>query len=562
MRTFGTLAVSKRDGEDIFLARDVEPHVAIRMKQLFPFIPKWTASSEGYKLPLTPAIARDLAWFMSRYPLEMSAATKQKVNNLAGEFDQAQLELERILTEAYVPRPVAMKGELRHYQAQAVDLLLKTKRLLVADQVGMGKTLVGIGLAVTPGTLPMLVVVPAHLTLQWQEQLAQFTDLQVHIIKKGIQYQLPKADVYVTTYSKLAGWTELFSSGFFKSAVWDECQDLRHDNTEKYKAANILQENAEYVLGLSGTPVYNYGNEIFNILNLIKPGCLGEWSDFSREWLAWEKKVKNPEALGSYLREQHLMLRRTRNRAAPNRIVHRVPHDQKVLEDVDGVARQLATTVMSGSFVERGQAARELDVMLRQATGQAKAKYVAEYVKVLLESGEKVLLAGWHRSVYETWLEELKDFSPVMYTGSESPAQKKKSKEDFVSGKSQLMIISLRSGVGLDGLQKAASLVVVGELDWSPAVHDQILGRLDRDGQKDEVTGIFLVADTGTDPLMVEVNGLKSAQSRGILDPGKPVDHTAPDESRIRMLAEVVLKRRGVLTHLVEAGTIPSRRNQ
>jgi CO dehydrogenase/acetyl-CoA synthase gamma subunit (corrinoid Fe-S protein) len=76
--------------------------------------------------------------------------------------------------------------------------------------------------------------------------------------------------------------------------------------------------------------------------------------------------------------------------------------------------------VLSGSFTERGQAARELDIQARRITGLAKARYVAAYVRILIKSGTPVLLAGWHRDVYDVWLDELAEFNPVMYTGSET----------------------------------------------------------------------------------------------------------------------------------------------
>lgn len=55
--------------------------------------------------------------------------------------------------------------------------------------------------------------------------------------------------------------------------------------------------------------------------------------------------------------------------------------------------------------------------MMRQATGIAKAPYVLEFVRMLVESGESVMLYGWHRDVYNIWLERLAEFNPVMYTG-------------------------------------------------------------------------------------------------------------------------------------------------
>ena len=80
--------------------------------------------------------------------------------------------------------------------------------------------------------------------------------------------------------------------------------------------------------------------------------------------------------------------------------------------------------------------------------------------------------------------------------------------------------------------------VVFGELDWSPKVHDQVIGRLDRPGQTKPVTAYFLHADGGSDPLVVAMLGLKASQSKGIVDPLSGAEVVHSDESRIRLLAE------------------------
>lgn len=304
----------------------------------------------------------------------------------------------------------------------------------------------------------------------------------------------------------------------------------------------------EYCLGLSATPIYNYGDEIYSVLNLINDGCLGNHEDFLREWTGYGKEVIEPKALGTYLREQMLMLRRTRKdvgRELPpiNKIVHTVGYDEDAVTKANEIATQLAIRVTTGSFMERGQAARELDILMRQTTGISKAREVAEYVKILLENNEPIVLAGWHRNVYEIWMEELKEYNPVMYTGSESPAQKEAAKKAFINGETNLFIISLRSGIGLDGLQNRSNIIVLGELDWSPKIHDQLIGRLDRDGQQNQVTAIYLVSEYGSDPLIIDMLSIKSSQSHNIINPLTAVDEQYTDVSRIKILAERFLEK-------------------
>jgi hypothetical protein len=235
-----------------------------------------------------------------------------------------------------------------------------------------------------------------------------------------------------------------------------------------------------------------------------------------------------------------------------NTIIETVESDSKESDKVFELARKLALRTITGSFMERGSAARELDLMVRQATGVGKAKPVAAYVRILLENNIPVLLCGWHRAVYDIWLAELAEFNPVMYTGSESTTQKAESKRKFQSGESNLMIISHLSGDGLDGMQHRCSTIVFGELSWSSGRHYQLIGRLDRDGQPDSVTAIYLVSEDGSDPPMMDIIGLKASQSSGIVDPGVAVKNSYSDASRLKLLAQQYLTKTEIATATAE----------
>ena len=82
----------------------------------------------------------------------------------------------------------------------------------------------------------------------------------------------------------------------------------------------------------------------------------------------------------------------------------------------------------------------------------------------------------------------------------------------FVDGDCNLLIISLRAGAGLDGLQEKCNIVVFGELDWSPSVHEQCFGRVYRDGQSLPVSAYFMIAEDGSDPIISSVLGVKRGQ--------------------------------------------------
>lgn len=210
---------------------------------------------------------------------------------------------------------------------------------------------------------------------------------------------------------------------------------------------------------------------------------------------------------------------------------------------------ELAKLILQQGQGKRGEkmmAAEEFSNKLRQATGIAKAPYVAQFVRMLCENGEPVVLFGWHREVYGIWMDQLKDLCPVLYTGTESPTQKQAARDAFTGGTSQVLIMSLRSGAGLDGLQERGRTVVFGELDWSPGVHEQCTGRLHRDGQTDAVMAYYLVAEEGSDPIVSDVLGLKQQQIHGLRDLNDNlIARLDTGDGHIRRLAEQYLEKKG-----------------
>ena len=161
---------------------------------------------------------------------------------------------------------------------------------------------------------------------------------------------------------------------------------------------------------------------------------------------------------------------------------------------------------------------------------------------MILENDEKVLLAVWHRDVYDIIKKELREYNPVFYSGSENEKQKNESKRAFISGESKVMLISLRSAVGLDGLQQHCSYVVFGEFDWTGAMHEQVIGRLDRFGQTKQVTAIFLASDSGSDPIVMDIIGMKKSQSDGIMNPFGKKQKNASDDSIVKSFAKKLLQ--------------------
>lgn len=538
-----------------------EPHVMVRLKRTFDKVRK--DQYDTVTLADSPEMCRELQWFTLRFPLSADEPTQFYLEEQAEKHEREEREVYQLLSGEVEPKDFKLRLPLRPYQRVATDLALKTGGLLIADEMGLGKSPTAIGMFTDQRTRPALVATLAHLTYQWEAEIHRFApELTTHIIKQGKFYPFTKdetfPDILITSYYKLHAWASHLA-GKIRCIIFDEVQELRHGTLSlKGSAAFHISDQASFRCGLSGTPFHNYGAEMFNVMKALRPGVLGTFSEFAREWLSWDnKKLKDPKAFGTYLRNHGYMIRRTREdvqRKLP--VLTKVPHwidfDFEALDKLKSSADELALSIVRHDATiseeeQKDKFARENEFkqILRQATGIGKAPYVAEFVRMLLESGEQVVLYLWHRESYNIVLDRLKEYKPAMYTGSESPQRKRKQFNRFVRKETPLLLISLRSGAGLDGLQYHCRTVVFGELDWSPAVHEQCCSRVYRDGQLDDVTAYFLLAKGGSDPYVSELLGIKRAQIEGVKDPeGAVLPNYDLDNVSVKELALNYMKQR------------------
>lgn len=582
-RTVGTIkhVRGRRDGEvTTAWAITAEPDVVIRIKRILPAIN--TTRSEILYVSDTDQLCRELEWITARWNFDMSEDDRQYLHERA----EDDVERERLVagiiagTATVTPQPdwLTPQVPLRGYQRTAVDLARATGRLVIGDELGGGKTAMSLGILEDPAARPALAVILTGLGPQWLRELNKFypqlNGYELKSTKADEEYPKLRGpdgriayDLILVNYAKLHSWRHHLA-GKVRAVIFDEIQELRRPESLKYQAAAHIAKEAMVRVGLSATPVYNYGGEIFAIMDSLDRGCLGARSEFLREWCSGptqagadagtmaKVRVRDPAGLKAHLEGRGMYLRRSLadmgiDIPGAMTIEQLVPSDTAKFDELSGDAIEMAKLILSqtASSSEKWRTASELDWRMRQATGIAKAPFVADFMKMALASEEKVLLFGWHRRVYDIWMERLGEFDPVLYTGTESSAGKAHSLRQFIDGDARVLIMSLRSGAGVDGLQHVSSTLAFGELDWSPGVHRQCIGRLNRDGQTNTVRAYFLTSAEGSDPVMLDTLNIKAMESRRLtgatdLLGGQPADSEA-SRSQSRQLALAVLRRAG-----------------
>ncbi|OBK04676.1 helicase SNF2 [Mycolicibacterium conceptionense] len=547
-----------------------EPQIMMRLKRVLPGVR--IAKADSLAVTATEEMAQEIEWVLQRWSFDMSTSDRDELAAKAQAANERELLVDRIRggTGFLTPGPgwLTPAHPLRDYQRLATDLIRTTGSTLIVDELGLGKTLMSLALLEDPAARPAVAVTLTGLPGQWLRELGKFypqltgvelkttkADKELRRILKGgedVAY-----DLIVMNYAKLASLGPVLAP-YVNTVIFDEIQELRRTESLKYQGAEHLVSKGAMVCGLSATPVYNFGGEMYSVMNVVRPGCLGARDEFLREWSGAgfyrdsdsKVRIKNPAALRSHLTRRGLFLRRTRadvgiQLPAIESIEQLVPSDAGILNELSGNAIEMARLILSddASNTAKWQTSAELDWKLRQATGVSKAPFVADFVRMLLSSQEKVLLLGWHRAVYDIWMERLDEFNPVMYTGTESANQKAEAFQAFTKGNARVLIMSLRSGAGLDGLQDVCSTLVFGELDWSPGVHRQAIGRLGRPGQTNGVLAYFCVSKDGSDPVILDTLNIKSMESDKLIEPDTHNGTATPVEQpqHIKRLAESIL---------------------
>lgn len=544
---YGTLDYDERS--DMWIIEG-EPAVVTMAKRLFP-------GSEGRgrgiaKFKANKRVVGDLNWLMLRYPLEIKNPTLWK------KYKEASVE-HVLRREEVNANPIRVKpsrnfyGELKEFQEEGVGFMQVNRRTLLADDMGLGKTVQALSFICSTKSFPAIIVVQPHLVRNWISEIERFLRLPsnkeiakkkkvehgVHVVVGLKPYELPKAHIYIIHYGLLRGWKNELPHYNFEAVIFDEIQDLRHSGTEKYSAASLLAQSTETVIGLSGTPIYNRGGEIWNVLNIIDYHCLGDWDSFTREWCSGygSDTVRDPALLNDYLKREGLLLRRTKDS-----VLHELPpkiRSVQIVDSDDGVYAELIKAAAekakeyeeSKDQLEKGRLLRQIVNSARQATGIAKAEEVCVFTRALLDDGNKVILFAYHHAVFDIYTEKLAQYNPVRISGRETAKEKHESEMAFMEGKTNLILVSLRACAGLN-LQRA-TCVVFGELDWSPAIHSQAEDRAHRIGQYDSVLCYYLVSREGSDQEIQDALGLKISQFIGIMgDKKKSEDEVLWEESK------------------------------
>ena len=188
----------------------------------------------------------------------------------------------------------ASKTIFRSYQFKPLLKFLNSpnRRLLVADEVGLGKTIeaghIMMELKARNELKNVLIICPKSLQNKWKAELFEkfglsfkivessqelINDIESHIgfVRAIINYEKIRSKKSGDKKRNREGLVEYLSENAtrFSLVLCDEAHKMRNRETQTYKGAEVIMECADAAIFLTATPIMINDGELFNLLHLL-----------------------------------------------------------------------------------------------------------------------------------------------------------------------------------------------------------------------------------------------------------------------------------------------------
>lgn len=194
----------------------------------------------------------------------------------------------------------ATRTTFRPYQFKPVLKLLQTgkARLLIADEVGLGKTieagLIWTELEARNEADRVLIVCPSNLLGKWAEEMEDRFGFELkELDSDGLQQflarhkenRLPKRQAYICSIERLRSWGGLEELEVippeFDLVIVDEAHSMRNQTTKSYALGTELSGWADHLVFLTATPINLREGDLLSLLELLAPEDYGSIDDLN-----------------------------------------------------------------------------------------------------------------------------------------------------------------------------------------------------------------------------------------------------------------------------------------
>lgn len=421
---------------------------------------------------------------------------------------------------------------LYKHQEDGIKFLLSRNGCILADDMGLGKSMQSIIAALESGAEKILIVTTSSTKINWQREINVFCDdttivdgkkwdsnkftiINFDILKNF--HSLPPAKKLKEGEKEPIMIRELVNEKFDLCIV-DEAHNLKNNDSIRGKIMVdvCVKYNIPKVWLLTGTPVANRPMDFFNLLKIIKSPIANNWKHYAVRYCEGRKffrTLKNGQRKQIWLTDgasnleelanktKNILLRRLKTDAVdmPDKIVtpmyHQLDkqgwkHYDQLWDEYVEMKKQLGkkTSETQKDLVEL--------ILLRQFIANEAIPYTIEMVENAIEMGRKVI-------VFTSFTDELEAIAnhfgkaAVKHNGPMSTIKKQAAVDQFQNNdKIKVFVGNIKSaGVGITLTE--ATVVIFNSFDWVPGNNEQAEDRAYRIGQNNDVNVYYqLFEDT------------------------------------------------------------------
>lgn len=446
------------------------------------------------------------------------------------------------------------RKDMHKYQERATKFLTDRPAAALWLDMGLGKTICTLTAADALLMLSVLdcvfIVAPIRVIQSvWRQQAKEWEHTR-HLtfsLVWGTEQQRfdalrRKAQIYLVNYENVQWLVTAMRKmrGFpqgKKALVLDEASKVKSHRTKRFKAFKKVRDQFAIIWELTGTPAPNSYMDIYSQIYLLDGGQrFGSRFDLFREeffkqldYQGYHYTIRRgaQQRIERIIGPLVLRLDAADYREIPpvvyNDIMLEMP--QRVREQYGRLEDQFFLELEGGEAVEAFNAAALTAKLWQFCNGalydtdknwHAIHDAKLDALEDVLEEaeGQNVLIAYWFKSDLARIRARFKDV--VVFADSKNP-------DDLIrqwrEGKIKRLAIHPQSGGhGIDGLQYGGHILVFYSQTWSLEMHDQLVARLDRQGQTKPVVVHYLMMRSTVDEAIRDAIATKSRTQRQLLN--------------------------------------------
>ena len=499
---------------------DIKPKVARKWVDLDTYFAKKFAE-ERYLLK-TP----------EKVYIEKLLVEKEKSYHIWGKFFE-----EDVLSEFWVPKSSLIKTHIidkveidyskydhrppLSHQKEAIEKLVGSRRFILADDMGLGKTTSTIIAALETGAKKILIVCPASLKINWEREIANYSDRPVYIAE-GKKYSTD-ADFVIVNYDILKNFHDikdnknsLFIQSNFELVVLDEAHMISNAQAQRTKIINNFVKQIKRVWLLTGTPMTSRPMNYYNLLSIIESPVAQNWMAYAirycqgYQFRAGNRKVWNVTGASNLeeLRDRtsKQILRRLKEDVLdlPDKIITPVylRTSSKEYKELMGEYYEWVNNKKEGSSSLTVQFSKLMKV--RKVIANEKVKQTIEFVENIIEQGKKVIIFTNFTDTLQLIHNHFGKES-VYLDGSCNKIQRQFAVDQFQDNEKIKVFVGNLKAAGVGLTLTSAEVVIMNDLSFVPAEHAQAEDRAYRYGQKNNVLVYYPIFENTIEGVIYDI---------------------------------------------------------